>query len=76
MTPSQRPDLKAKIQALADAVLGPDRVDRDLLMPGLVARLRIEVNDFLRHNPPEFAALRVRDAEILRTDPRFAKVTP
>lgn len=64
-TPAKRPDIKAAIQALADVVLG-DRADRQLLEVELITSLSVEVNDFVRHNPVEFAHYRLRDHEILK----------
>ena len=74
MTPANRPDIKAAIQALVDTVLG-ERADRHLLLPTLIAAVSTEVNDFERYHPAEFAELRVKDMEILRQQPQFARQT-
>lgn len=70
MTPANRPDIKARIQALAERVLG-ERPDRHLLLPTLVTALSVEVNDFVKYHPAEFATLRVKDHEILLKHPWF-----
>lgn len=70
MTPANRPDLKVRIEALVDYILG-DRVDRHLLRPTLLVALSVEVNDFIRQHPVEFAANRVKDHEILLRHARY-----
>lgn len=64
------PAIKKQIDALVDLVLG-DRVDRHLLEPELRTALTVEVRDFLRYNPVEFADSRVKDHEILLRHPWF-----
>jgi len=65
VTPAQRPDIKACIHAIADAVLG-NRIDRHLLEPAFIVALSTEVNDFERHHPVELAKYRLKDAELAR----------
>ena len=57
------PEITAALDNLVDVVMG-DRVDRHLLEPGLRTSVTIEVRDFLRLHPVEFAEQRVRDHEI------------
>jgi hypothetical protein len=68
LTPAHRPDIKARIHALAERVLG-ERADRHLLLPVLVTALSVEVNDFVRHHDPALAKTRVRDHQILLRQP-------
>lgn len=72
MSESQRPDIKAAIEALAECVLG-ERADKHLLWPMLVTTLSVDVRDFLTYHPAEFAEMRVRDHEILVQHERFRK---
>jgi len=69
------PEIKAAITALVDVVLG-ERVDRHLLEPTLRCQLTVAVRDFMRFQPEEFAADRVKDHAILkRYFPPKTKVT-
>lgn len=62
------PDLRRHLHAVAVAVIG-SRVDASLLVPALECSLAVDVHDFVKYHPAEFAETRMRDHQMLLDSP-------